>query len=192
NVFGGKEQLFREILADALATAERFSRDVSSALGTTDDVEAELRDIGTKLAKAVLTTPIVRLRRLLIGEAERFPELATDYYERAPGRVMATLAAGLRRCHERGLLHVENPELAAEHFAFLVLGAYLDRALFQATTPPPAEDIEKRVQAGIDAFLRAYRSRKQVLSAANGDWPSDSNPGLQGVRAGPRESRLGS
>src|SRR5690606_10512871 len=39
NVFGGKEQLFREILADALATAERFSRDVSSALGTTDDVE---------------------------------------------------------------------------------------------------------------------------------------------------------
>lgn len=157
NLFGGKEQLFREILADALATAEEFSRDVSSALGTTDDVETELRDIGTKLAEAVLAAPIVRLRRLLIGEAERFPELATDYYERAPGRVMATLAAGLRRCHERGVLHVENPELAAEHFAFLVMGAHLDRALFHATTPPPAEDIEKRAQAGVDAFLRAYR-----------------------------------
>jgi TetR/AcrR family transcriptional regulator, mexJK operon transcriptional repressor len=37
NVFGGKEQLFREVLADALATAERFSRDMASALGTTDD-----------------------------------------------------------------------------------------------------------------------------------------------------------
>jgi TetR/AcrR family transcriptional repressor of mexJK operon len=157
NLFGGKEQLFREILADALATAERFSRDMSSALGTTDDVEAELRDIGTKLADTVLTEPIVRLRRLLIGEAERFPELAGDYYERAPGRVMATLAKGLRRCHERGALRIENPELAAEHFAFLVMGASMDRALFEATTPPTTEDIEKRAHAGIDTFLRAYR-----------------------------------
>lgn len=157
NVFGGKEQLFREILADALATAERFSRELPSVLGTTDDVEAELRDIGARLAGAVLTGPIVRLRRLLIGEAERFPELATDYYERAPGRVMATLAEGLRRCHDSGSLRVENPELAAEHFAFLVMGASLDRALFEVATPPAAEDVERRAHAGIDTFLRAYR-----------------------------------
>ncbi|SDI98789.1 transcriptional regulator, TetR family [Actinokineospora alba] len=157
NLFGGKEQLFREILAVALDTAERFSRDMSTALGTTDDVEAELRDLGTKLAGTVLTGPIVRLRRLLIGEAERFPELAGDYYERAPGRVMATLAEGLRRCHERGTLRVGDSELAAEHFAFLVVGASLDRALFEAATPPAAAEVEKRAHAGIDAFLRAYR-----------------------------------
>lgn len=157
NVFGGKEQLFREILADALATAERFSHDIAAALGTTDDVEAELRDIGTKLAATVLTGPVVRLRRLLIGEAERFPELATEYYERAPGRVMATLADGFRRCHQRGVLHVKNAELAAEHFGFLVMGASLDCALFEATTPPDAKRVEKRARAGVDAFLRAYR-----------------------------------
>lgn len=157
NVFGGKEQLFRGILADALATAERFSRDMVSVLGTTEDVETELRDIGTKLAGTVLTGPIVRLRRLLIGEAERFPELATGYYERAPGRVMATLADRLRSCHERGALHVENPELAAEHLVFLVMGATLDRALFDAATLPATDVIEKRVHAGVDAFLRAYR-----------------------------------
>jgi len=157
NVLGGKEQLFREILADAFATAERFSTDMAAALGTTEDVETELRDIGTKLAGTVLIGPVVRLRRLLIGEAERFPELATDYYARAPGRVMATLAHGFRSCHERGLLHVENPELAAEHFGFLVMGASLDHALFEATTPPAADLIEKRVHAGVDTFLRAYR-----------------------------------
>ncbi|WP_067524011.1 TetR/AcrR family transcriptional regulator C-terminal domain-containing protein [Nocardia uniformis] len=69
----------------------------------------------------MLTGPIVRLRRLLIGEAERFPELA------------------------------------AEHFAFLVMGASLNRALFEATTPYAPEGIEKRAHAGIDTFLRAYR-----------------------------------
>ncbi|MGH8791728.1 MAG: TetR/AcrR family transcriptional regulator [Stackebrandtia sp.] len=159
NVIGGKEQLFREMLADALASAERFSQEVSSALGATDDAESELREVATRLAGAVLGGPIVRLRRLLIGEAERFPDLAKDYYARAPSRVMATVAEGLRRFHERGLLHVDDCELAAEHFAFLVMGASLDRALFETSTPPPAAaDVEARARAGADAFLRAYRS----------------------------------
>lgn len=156
NIFGGKEQLFREILADALATAERFSAEMSSTLGTTDDAETELTHLASRLAGTVVAGPIVRLRRLLIGEVERFPDLAADYYARAPGRVMATLAEGLRRFHERGLLHVENPELAAEHFAFLVIGASLDQALFDVTAPP-AEDVEARARAGVAAFLRAYR-----------------------------------
>lgn len=157
NVFGGKEQLFREILAVALDTAERFSRELASSLGTTGDVEAELRDIGSRLAAAVLNGPIVRVRRLLIGEAERFPELAADYYRRAPGRVMATLAEGMRRCHDRGALRVEDPDLAAEQFAFLVMGPLLDRAMFESTALPAPEDVERRAHAGIDTFLRAYR-----------------------------------
>jgi TetR/AcrR family transcriptional repressor of mexJK operon len=157
NVFGGKEQLFREILAVALGTAERFSQQYPSALGVTDDVDTELRNLATRLADAVLDGRIVRLRRLLIAEAERFPELARDYYARAPDRVMASLAEGLRRCHERGLLHLEDCELAAEHFAFLIMGASLDRALFNVSPALTTEDIEARARAGADAFLRAYR-----------------------------------
>ncbi|GAA4023274.1 hypothetical protein GCM10022247_54500 [Allokutzneria multivorans] len=157
NVFGAKEQLFRESLGEALATAERFSRQLSVELGTTDDVAAEVRDAATRLAATVLGGPVVRLRRLLIGEAERFPDLAEDYYARAPGRVMASLADGLRRFHERGLLRIPDPDLAAEHFAFLVMGAPLDRALF-ATEPPAAEEVAARAVAGAEVFLRAYLS----------------------------------
>jgi TetR/AcrR family transcriptional repressor of mexJK operon len=157
NIFGGKEQLFRELLSEALANAERFSDQVLSDLGTTDDAEAELRDLSTRLAATVLSGPIMRLRRLLIAEAERFPDLAKDYYARAPARVMSTLAKGLLRFHQRGLLHIDNSELAAEHFGYLVMGASLDRALFDVSTLPPAEDIEARAQAGTTAFLRAYR-----------------------------------
>ncbi|MCP3804346.1 TetR/AcrR family transcriptional regulator [Allokutzneria sp. A3M-2-11 16] len=155
NVFGGKEQLFRETLAEALVTAERFSRQLSVELGTTGDVAGELRDVAVRLAAAVLGGPVLRLRRLLIGEAERFPDLADDYYARAPGRVMDSLAEGLRRFHERGLLHVPEPELAAEHFAFLVMGAPLDRALF-AARPLAADHVAARARAGAEAFLRSY------------------------------------
>jgi TetR/AcrR family transcriptional regulator, mexJK operon transcriptional repressor len=159
NVYGGKEQLFREILAEAVATAEWYSSQVVAELGTPGarDVEVELREAGLRLARAVLGGRIVPLRRLLIAEARRFPELAADYYERAPGRVMGAIAEALRRVDERGELRIPDPRLAAEQFAFLVIGASLDRALFDAAARPHATElVEARALAGVEVFLRAH------------------------------------
>jgi TetR/AcrR family transcriptional regulator, mexJK operon transcriptional repressor len=165
NIFGGKEQLFREIMADALAVAEQFSTDVVTALADADDVEAELRAAAREIVRTVLSPRVVRLRRLLIGEAERFPELAKQYYQRAPDRVMDALAEAMTHLTERGLLVTGNPRLAAEHFAFLVLGAPLDRALFTAGDPEPSADeidreVETRVREGVLVFLCAYGARR--------------------------------
>jgi TetR/AcrR family transcriptional regulator, mexJK operon transcriptional repressor len=159
NLYRDKEQLFRDVLDEAVRTAEEFSVNVVRDLGTSggDDVDGELRSTAVGLARAVLGGRVVPLRRLLIGEAARFPELAHDYYERAPARVMAALAEALGRFHERGLLDVDDPGVAAEHFAFLVIGASLDRALFDpAGLPASDEDVESRAHAGVGAFLRAY------------------------------------
>ncbi|QBI19886.1 TetR/AcrR family transcriptional regulator [Egibacter rhizosphaerae] len=158
NVIGGKEQLFRAVLAEAIDTAERFSVEVAAGIGDTDDVATELGGVASTLAASVLGGRIVSLRRLLIAEATRFPELARDYYERAPGRVMTTLADGLARLAARGLLDIDDAELAAEHLAFLVLGASLDRALFEADAPS-ATTVETRARAGVEVFLRAYACR---------------------------------
>ena len=156
NNYGDKEQLFREILREALDTAERFSLEVVGRLGTSDDVAGELHELAQRLAGAVLGGRIVALRRLLIGEATRFPELARDYYLRAPGRVVSAIADALHRYHERGLLSVDSPAVAAEQFAFLVLGASLDRALFEVGDVPSRALVEARAEAGAAAFLRAY------------------------------------
>ncbi|MEQ7128004.1 TetR/AcrR family transcriptional regulator [Actinopolymorpha sp. B11F2] len=160
NIFGGKEQLFREILAEAFAVAERFSTEVVSTLADADNADeaaAELRATAVNLVRPVLSGRVVRLRRLLIGEAERFPELARDYYERAPDRVMDALAEAMAQLGRRGLLSVDEPRLVSEHFAFLVLGAPLDRALFTASDQEPLTDeVERRALQGVDVFLRAY------------------------------------
>lgn len=159
NIFGGKEQLFRAVLSEAIDTADSFSRDLADAVGGGGDVAQDLRDVAVRLARAVLLGPIVPLRRLLIGEAERFPEIARDYYDRAPGRVVDALAARFAALAERGLLRVPHARRAAEHFAFLVMGAPLDRALF---TPGPTPllgvaEVDERALAGAEVFLRAYR-----------------------------------
>ena len=105
----------------------------------------------------MLSGRVVPLRRLLIGEARRFPEFAAEYYERAPGRVMAAVAEALRAFDERGVLLIDDADLAAEHFAFLAIGASLDRALFEPDTDAAGADAAvERAQRGAAAFLRAY------------------------------------
>jgi TetR/AcrR family transcriptional regulator, mexJK operon transcriptional repressor len=158
NVFGDKETLFREVLRESLDNAERFSTQVVAGLGDGDDAEDDLRRLGQLHAKAVLGGRIVALRRLLIRESGRFPDLARDYYDRAPRRVMATIAGALERYDARGLLRIADPVRAAEQFAFLVLGASLDEALFDAGGRPTSDEVvEARARAGVETFLRAHR-----------------------------------
>ncbi|MDR6906472.1 TetR/AcrR family transcriptional repressor of mexJK operon [Agromyces sp. 3263] len=159
NVFDDKEQLFRAIIGRAIETAERFSFDFASTTADADDLEAALVALARELAASVLGGRVVPLRRLLIGEASRFPGFAADYYERAPGRVMAAIADALRRLGERGLLRIDDAQVAAEHFAFLAIGPSLDRALFDVagdTDAATATHAVERAERGAAVFLRAY------------------------------------
>jgi len=161
NVFGDKEGLFRAVIGQALRTAEDYSARTAAALAGIESVEPQLRAAVLELAQAVLGGPVIRLRRLLIGELERFPGFGAEYYDRAPGLVMRTLAATLDGLAQRGRLRLADPALAAEHLAFLVMGAGIDRALFRAPgdAPPDPARIAADANAGFDAFLAAYARR---------------------------------
>jgi TetR/AcrR family transcriptional regulator, mexJK operon transcriptional repressor len=163
NVIGSKERLFRETLPSTLSAAEVLSAEIGASLTDADDVEEALRQAARRLAEVVLSEPIVNLRRLLIGVADRFPALVQDYYERAPGRMLATLADAFADLHRRGSLEVEDPTLAAEHFAYLAIGASLDRALFGVGPAPSARDEPSaRAIRGAAAFYRAYGRRRPL------------------------------
>ena len=159
NVFDDKEQLFRAIIGEAIATAERFSAQLAATTAEATDAGAALTTLARELAAFLLSGRVVPLRRLLIGEARRFPEFAVEYYDRAPGRVMSAVAVALRAFDERGQLRVDDAELAAEHFAFLAIGPSLDRALFDVagdTDAATAARAVQRAEHGAAAFLRAY------------------------------------
>ncbi|WP_164863632.1 TetR/AcrR family transcriptional regulator [Agromyces sp. LHK192] len=166
NVFDDKEQLFRAIILQAIDTAERFSTTLAASIATAADVDVALRELARLLAESVLGGLVVPLRRLLIAEAVRFPDLAAEYRERAPERVMAGIAEALEAFRQRGALEFDDAALAAEHFAFLAIGASLDRALFVAApaTGPGGGPVEvaaavDRAELGAAAFLQAYAAR---------------------------------
>ncbi|HEX2212439.1 MAG TPA: TetR/AcrR family transcriptional regulator, partial [Mycobacterium sp.] len=128
--FGDKQELLLAIVDDALERTVAPFVERIAALAETGDIEADLAALAGDYLRAVLQEPVVQLRRLIVGEANRFPALARLYYERAPSRTLAAYADSFSRLHERGLLRTPEPSLAAEHFAFLIVGRCIDQALF--------------------------------------------------------------
>lgn len=155
--FGDKERLFRAVVLRNSEAAEPFVESIEATLDEAQDLETGLRKLARTYLAIVLRPEVVRLRRLVIGVAAAFPELAYEYHQRVPQRVLDTLAAALGERARQGQLKLNQPPRAAEHFAFLVLGAALDRAMFGGEErPPDVRDIEATADAGVDAFLAAY------------------------------------
>jgi TetR/AcrR family transcriptional repressor of mexJK operon len=158
--FADKERLFTDLIEGATDRVDDFLQYVTAVLPETDDLEADLRQVARRYLAQVLHPDLLRLRRLVIGEAGRFPELARTYYERAPGRTLAGLTSCVQRLAERGVLRADDPALAAGSFAYLVLGRLLDRAMFCGVDAElsPA-DQERQADEAARAFLAAYRAR---------------------------------
>lgn len=157
NNFGDKETLFTEIVLGYTATAEHFAGRLVADLPAATDVPTALRELARRHLAAVTQPQVLRLRRLIILEATRFPELAAEYYRRAPGRVLSALTDALRELYARGELETPDPVRAAEHYSYLVLGATLDNALFDPDGPLPSPEERDRIaDAGVAAFLAAY------------------------------------
>jgi TetR/AcrR family transcriptional repressor of mexJK operon len=71
-------------------------------------------------------------------------------------RVLATLAATFRRLTDRGLLHAEDPLLAAHHFAGLLLWIPVNRAMFHGGPEHGEDDLDAYAAGGVRAFLAAH------------------------------------
>ncbi len=159
--FGEKRELLFTIVTDALDSASGTIRDRIAALADNSaDLEADLVALAGDYLRAVLQESVVQLRRLVIGEANRLPELARLYYEHAPLRTLSALGDAFTRLHDRGVLNAPEPSLAAEHFAFLIVGRPIDQALFEGAPNVLADfDVDAYARAGVDAFLAAYGPR---------------------------------
>ncbi|NEK60009.1 TetR/AcrR family transcriptional regulator [Geodermatophilus sabuli] len=157
NNFTDKERLFTDIVLGVTATAERFAAELAAALADVDDVSGALHDLAREHLASVTRPQVVRLRRLISAESGRFPDLAREYHRRAPERVIVALAGALAGLGGRGLLRVPDPRRAAEHLAFLVVGATLDRVMFEGEAAvPPAAELEALARDGVEVFLSAY------------------------------------
>jgi AcrR family transcriptional regulator len=122
------------------------------------DLKRYLTDYAVRQLQIVLTPRIVRLRRLVISEVSRFPELGEALYSGGPGRAIISLATIFERLAECGVLAIRNPSLAASQFNWLVMSAPLNRAMLLGDDAiPSASELQKHAAESVQLFLAAYR-----------------------------------
>jgi TetR/AcrR family transcriptional repressor of mexJK operon len=167
--FSDKEALFSEIVISAVDAVAGPVHDEVLKLEDSGDVEADLRGLARRLLGRVMQPRILRLRRLVIGEAGRFPDLGRTFYEQGPGRTIAALGAVFEGLAARGVLRLQDPALAAAHFNWLVMSIPLNRAMLLGEDEPPASaELNRYADAGVHAFLAAYSAAEAETDARPG------------------------
>jgi TetR/AcrR family transcriptional regulator, mexJK operon transcriptional repressor len=155
--FVSKVELFEDLVMGNAERVEEFVSGISKVLDGGGDLEVRLRKLARHYLTFVARPEAVQLRRLIISEASRFPELAHRYYELVPARVYAALAAQFRDLNDRGLLRVDDPSVAAQQFAWLTIGMPIDRGMFyRPQTAFHGLDLDEIAEAAARVFLAAY------------------------------------
>jgi TetR/AcrR family transcriptional repressor of mexJK operon len=155
--FANKEDLFADLVLANAGRVDEFIGALTGSLTSGGDLEAGLRLAARRYLRIVIRPEVLRLRRLVLGEAGRFPELAKTYYEQVPGRVYGAFADAFAALAADGRLRVPDPLIAAHHFAWLTLGLPLDRGMFAlAETAFSEAELDEMADAGVRVFLAAY------------------------------------
>jgi TetR/AcrR family transcriptional regulator, mexJK operon transcriptional repressor len=157
--FTDKQTLFSELVVTTVTAVSDPVQDEVLRLGDGGSLEAGLRDLARRLLTAITAPDLLGLRRLIIGEAGRFPALGQAFYEQGPARTITALAGMLTRLAGEGLLKIDHPLSAAEQLNWLIAAEPLNRAMLLGDNQPftPAE-LTAHADAAVQTFLAAYRS----------------------------------
>jgi AcrR family transcriptional regulator len=122
-------------------------------------VEA-IHRIGRSFLAFVVEETTVRNFRVVVGEAERAPEIGSIFYEAGPVRGTEVLAQFLAGLEADGVLDLENdPHGAAQHLLGLVQAPTFKGRLCNAIPELSDAELDREAARGVRAFLRAYARR---------------------------------
>ena len=121
-------------------------------------VEDVLLNIARGFQALISSDEAVKLSRLIMAQGSLDPSFGEYFYEAGPKRVLAGMEGLLREIDARGLLRIDNPLSAAEHFFCLIKGAPDYRLLLGCAGPLEGQAAEAHVQEVVGVFLRAFRA----------------------------------
>jgi AcrR family transcriptional regulator len=155
--FSSKEALFIQVVeAMTGEAAHEIREDVEEPLDERP-VEDFLSELAVDQLTVVMTPRLMRLRRMVIGEVERFPELGRSLYENGPGRSIARLARAFAHYALIGQLATPDPVAAATRFNWMLMGAPTNAAMLLGDAGiPDRADILGHAAETVRIFLRAY------------------------------------
>lgn len=156
--FKGKEPLFLAVVADILNEVLTAITDAmrEADLEHSDDLEADLVQVGRAWMRIMLQPDVLALRRLVIGEAARLPHLAAAWDTHGPGQVRTLLEPRFRALAERGLLTLDEDVQLTVAFYARTMVIPVEIAMLDVGFAPGQDVIESYIRGGVRMFLARY------------------------------------
>lgn len=157
--FGSKEQLFLAAVGGVLGAAYAGMEPCPAALGahaSAPGLRAALVEVQYGWTCRLLSVELMSLRRLVIGEAERFPQLGRLWCERSHAAVNAPLVAAFAELGARGVLLVPDVELAVRQLVAVTVSVPQLAMTFDPAYEPTAAELRAVVAGGVEVFLARY------------------------------------
>ena len=161
--FENKETLFIEIMHALMQPAGDQVR-----LGVAEPTSTEISDFLLAFAlqqlTIVLSPQLMQLRRLVIGEAQRFPELGKTLHEAGPMRSIIRLTQAFDYYKLIGSFKGKDTHNAAEFFNWILMGGPTNSAMMlgDVAIPKPPQ-LRKHAAESVRIFLAAYGAGDVIL-----------------------------
>ena len=152
NYFKSKEELFDAFVRRACSRL----RDSLEAAPSDGELRDRLVHMARDFLDHLLSPEAIAIHRVVVGEGERFPELARLFYEAGPRTGIARTAELIKGMMDQGLLRAADPVLAAHQFKDLALSGLFHLRLWGVIGDPTPEERSARAEIAVDTFLRAY------------------------------------
>lgn len=151
--FESKEELFQSLVKCQCAlTAERtFELDAGN-----HDVRDALTRLGLSFVAAMVESSHVATVRMVIGSADRKPEIGQLFVEAGPRAGARRLSTWIEAKVAQGELVCADPELAAWQFLTMCHSSVMMPVLLGGEAPPPQERIAYVVDQAVATFLAAF------------------------------------
>ena len=155
--FKSKEALFNEVVG---ALAGGATREIDHQVDRLPDAvspEDWLLRFAHEQLQTVLTPRLMQLRRMVIGESGRFPELGVSLFREGPGRAIDRLTEAFQNFVTKGELSVNDPRVAAKQFNWLLMGGPTSEVMHLGDTAiPTPEQMRKHACETVELFLAKY------------------------------------
>jgi AcrR family transcriptional regulator len=151
-----KAGLFESMITDRI---DRFASGVRLRACDGGDIAAALRDALIACGELILAADVIALQRMILGEAESFPEIADTFYDKAIRRTERTLADWLKAHHTCGLINIDDASTAAGMLLGMLAFQPQRAVLFGHAPAPTRAGLARRAAQCAAVFLRGCGAR---------------------------------
>jgi TetR/AcrR family transcriptional regulator, mexJK operon transcriptional repressor len=151
--FPDKRLLFIEVVK---MECRRQTDDAEAAFDGDQTVRAMLTIAAERIAAFHMSEFGQRMFRIIVGEGERFPGLAQEFYQYGPGLIHDRLVHHMRCYVEGKCLDIADLDLAADQFAQLCKATIHEKLIFGMARTITEADVRRSVTGSVDMFLARY------------------------------------